>query len=99
MDNRASHVLSDRDALLSGDSLNNLSAEAGHEIVYQEAEYRCEWFSDNCNVTPLKLKDSPKYGKWYQSTNTYGISALPTKNGFEYIGVPYILGGLKRVYS
>ncbi|AUV25096.1 hemagglutinin repeat-containing protein [Citrobacter sp. RHBSTW-00678] len=99
MDNRASHVLSDRDALLSGDSLNNLSAEAGHEIVYQEAEYRCEWFSDNCNVTPLKLKDSPKYGKWYQSTNTYGISALPTKNGFEYIGVPYILGGIKKEFT
>ncbi|ATX01785.1 Contact-dependent inhibition of growth factor CdiA [Citrobacter freundii] len=99
MDNRASHILSDRDALLRGDSLNNLSAEAGHEIVYQEAEYRCEWFSDNCKLTPERLKGYPRYGKWYQSTDTYGELVIPNKDGFEYIGVPYVLGEIKKEFT
>ncbi|WP_233611380.1 hemagglutinin repeat-containing protein [Citrobacter sp. FDAARGOS_156] len=99
MDNRASHILSDREALLRGDSLNNLSAEAGHEIVYQEAEYRCEWFSDNCNLTPERLKGYPRYGKWYQSTDTYGGLVIPNKDGFEYIGVPYVLGEIKKEFT
>lgn len=48
LDNRASHILAGRNVTLTGGTLNNLSAEGGRRITYVQAEYRCEWFYQDC---------------------------------------------------
>lgn len=48
LDNRASHILAGRNVTLTGGTLNNLSAEGGRRVTYVQAEYRCEWFYQDC---------------------------------------------------
>jgi filamentous hemagglutinin len=64
LDNRASHILAERNVTLTGGTLNNLSAEGGRRVTYVQAEYRCEWFYQDCGSD----KWSPLSGSgddWY----------------------------------
>jgi filamentous hemagglutinin len=64
LDNRASHILAERNVSLTGETLNNLSVEGGRRITYVQAEYRCEWFYTDCNSTKWKPLTQLGEGEW-----------------------------------
>ena len=64
LDNRASQILAGRNAGLTGETLNNLSAESGRQVTYIQAEYRCEWFSNECGSEDWRPL-SGEGDKWY----------------------------------
>ncbi|MCI2290157.1 hemagglutinin repeat-containing protein [Enterobacter sp. I4] len=82
LDNRASHILAGRNAVLAGETLNNLSAEGGRRVTYIQAEYRCEWFYRDCNDSKWKPLTQYADGSWGWFDEDYGW----------YGWVPYILG-------
>ncbi|MEL4013208.1 hemagglutinin repeat-containing protein [Dryocola clanedunensis] len=79
--NRASHILAGRNVVLTGDVLNNLSAEGGHQNTIIEAKYRCEWFFYSCSGPGLP---------GVPETDSRIVSS---KNSRDYhTWVPYVLG-------
>ncbi|HIA0233929.1 TPA: hemagglutinin repeat-containing protein [Enterobacter cloacae] len=88
LDNRASQIIAGRNAILSGDKLNNMSAEGGRRITYVQAEYRCEWFYDDCGSndwSPLTSYGDTWYW-WDEEQRQYRS------------WVPYILGERKTEF-
>lgn len=89
LDNRASQIIAGRNAILSGDKLNNMSAEGGRRITYVQAEYRCEWFYDDCGSndwSPLTGYGDTWYW-WDEEQRQYRS------------WVPYILGDRKTEFE
>ena len=82
LDNRASHILAGRNAVLTGGTLNNLSAEGGRRVTYVQAEYRCEWFYQDCNDSKWQPLAHYADGSWGWFDEDYGW----------YGWVPYLLG-------
>ncbi|MCR1002359.1 MAG: hemagglutinin repeat-containing protein [Enterobacter cloacae] len=82
LDNRASHILAGRNAVLTGGTLNNLSAEGGRRVTYVQAEYRCEWFYQDCNDSKWEPLTHYADGSWGWFDEDYGW----------YGWVPYLLG-------
>jgi len=82
LDNRASHILAGRNAVLTGGTLNNLSAEGGRRVTYVQAEYRCEWFYQDCNDSKWQPLTHYADGSWGWFDEDYGW----------YGWVPYLLG-------
>ena len=88
-ENKASNILAERNAILSGKVLNNLSAEGGRSSEYVEAEYRCEWFDNGCGSS-----------KWYKLSG-YGNNIWWWSDDDERkyrSWVPYKLGEHKTDY-
>ncbi|WP_407220032.1 contact-dependent inhibition toxin CdiA [Enterobacter sp. CPE_E1214] len=65
MENKASNILAGRDIALSGSTLNNLSAEGGRKVEYVEANYRCEWFYQDCGSDYWQPLEKLSNNKWY----------------------------------
>ncbi|MGX9867824.1 hemagglutinin repeat-containing protein [Enterobacter mori] len=82
LDNHASHILAGRNAVLTGGTLNNLSAEGGRRVTYVQAEYRCEWFYQDCNDSKWQPLTHYADGSWGWFDEDYGW----------YGWVPYLLG-------
>ncbi|MCT4700278.1 hypothetical protein MUA02_00210, partial [Enterobacteriaceae bacterium H20N1] len=80
LDNRASHILAERNVTLKGDTLNNLSAEGGRQAIYVNAEYRCEWFYNDCDSSRWQPLTKLNENTWaWANSRKFGV-------------VPYILG-------